>query len=400
MTGSTRPFGANWKMIYLDYNATTPLCDEARETMLPYLDQYFGNPSSVHAAGREARAAIDDARDKLAALLHAKPHELVFTSGGTESCNLAVLGLARCPVSRGGHVISNKAEHHAVLNALEYLEKRENFEVTWLNMSRDGIADLDQLASAIRPETRLVSIMTANNETGVTQPMHDISQICRDRGVLLHSDMVQSFGKIEIDLSLVDAASFGAHKFYGPKGAGVLFLRSGLSIQPLMFGGAHENQRRPGTENVAAIAGMAAATDFALKEQEKEQQREKSLRDELWARIVDIFPAAQQNGDSVRRLPNTLNVSFPGFDSETLLMALDLEGVCASSGSACMVGSVVASHVLLAMGLSMERASSAVRFSLGKQTTADEIERASDAIARIFERLSTTKTKSDAYAVA
>jgi len=387
-------------MIYLDYNATTPLCDVARKTMLPYLDRYFGNPSSVHAAGREARAVIDDARDKLAALLYAKPHELVFTSGGTESCNLAVLGLARCPVSRGGHVISNKAEHHAVLNALEYLEKRENFEVTWLNMSRDGLADLDQLASAIRPETRLVSIMTANNETGVTQPMHDISKICRDRGVLLHSDMVQSFGKIEIDLSLVDAASFAAHKFYGPKGAGVLFLRSGLSIQPLMFGGAHENQRRPGTENVAAIAGTAAAADFTLREQEKEQQREKSLRDELWVRIADIFPEAQQNGGLAPRLANTLNVSFPGFDSETLLMALDLEGVCASSGSACMVGSVVASHVLLAMGLSMERAGSAVRFSLGKQTASDEIDRAADAIARIFERLAKAKAKSDPYAVA
>ena len=387
-------------MIYLDYNATTPLCGEAREAMLPYLDRYFGNPSSVHGAGREARAAIDDARDKLAALLHAKPHELVFTSGGTESCNLAVLGLARCPVSPGGHVISNKAEHHAVLNALEYLEKCENFEVTWLNMSRDGIAALDQLASAIRPETRLVSIMTANNETGVIQPMRDISQICRDRGVLLHSDMVQSFGKIEIDLSLVDAASFAGHKFYGPKGAGVFFLRSGLSIQPLMFGGAHENERRPGTENVAAITGMAAATDFALIEQEKEREREKVLRDKLSTCITQIFPGAQQNGDSVRRLGNTLNVSFPGFDSETLLMALDLEGICASSGSACMVGSVVASHVLQAMGLSMERASSAVRFSLGKQTTADEIERAADAIARIFKRLAKTKTKSDTYAVA
>ena len=387
-------------MIYLDYNATTPLCDVARKTMLPYLDRYFGNPSSVHAAGRDARAVIDDARDKLAALLYARPHELVFTSGGTESCNLAVLGLARCPLSRGGHVISNKAEHHAVLNALEYLEKRENFEVTWLNLSRNGIVDLDQLASAIRPETRLVSIMTANNETGVIQPMHNVSQICRDRGVLLHSDMVQSFGKIEIDLALVDAASFAAHKFYGPKGAGVLFLRSGLSIQPLMFGGAHENQRRPGTENVAAIVGMAAATDFALKEQEKEQHREKSLRDKLWTCITQIFPGAQQNGDSVRRLANTLNVSFPGFDSETLLIALDLEGVCASSGSACMVGSVVASHVLLAMGLSMERAGSAVRFSLGKQTTADEIERAADAIARIFERLAKVKAKSDTYAVA
>ena len=387
-------------MIYLDYNATTPLCDVARKTMLPYLDRYFGNPSSVHAAGREARAVIDDARDKLAALLYAKPHELVFTSGGTESCNLAVLGLARCPLSRGGHVISNKAEHHAVLNALEYLEKRENFEVTWLNLSRDGIIDLDQLASAIRPETRLVSIMTANNETGVIQPMHDISQICRDRGVLLHSDMVQSFGKIEIDLALVDAASFAAHKFYGPKGAGVLFLRSGLSIQPLMFGGAHENQRRPGTENVAAIAGTAEAADFTLREQEKEQQREKSLRDELWVRIADIFPEAQQNGGLAPRLANTLNVSFPGFDSETLLMAFDLEGVCASSGSACMVGSVVASHVLLAMGLSMKRAGSAVRFSLGKQTTADEIERAADAIVRTFERLAKVKAKSDTYAVA
>ena len=405
-------------MIYLDYNATTPLCDEAGEIMLPYLDRHFGNPSSMHAAGREARAAIDDARDKLAALIHAKPHELVFTSGGTESCNLAVLGLARCPLSRGGHVISNKAEHHAVLNALEFLEKRENFEVTWLNMSRDGIVDLDQLATAIRPETRLVSIMTANNETGVIQPMREISRVCRERGVLLHSDMVQSFGKIDTDLSLVDAASLAAHKFYGPKGAGVLFLRSGLSIQPLMFGGAHENQRRPGTENVAAIAGMAAAAEWILHGKGglpnrpddlsqsplpgimEEQEREKALSDKLWRRITQIFPEAQQNGDSVRRLANTLNVSFPGFDSETLLMTLDLEGVCASSGSACMVGSVVASHVLLAMGMSTERASSAVRFSLGKQTTADQIERAADAIARIFERLAKAKTKTDAYAVA
>jgi len=386
-------------MIYLDYNATTPLCDQSRQAMLPYLDRHFGNPSSVHAAGREARAAIDDSRDKLAKLLGAKSHELIFTSGGTESCNLAVLGLARCPTSRS-HVISNKAEHHAVLNALEYLEKHENFEVTWLNVSRDGTVDLDQLAAAIRPETRLVSIMTANNETGVIQPMRRISEICRERGVLLHSDMVQSFGKIEIDLSLVDAASFAAHKFYGPKGAGVLFLRSGLSIQPLMFGGAHENQRRPGTENVAAIAGMAAAADFALREQEKERQREKSLRDELGAHVARIVPEAQQNGGLALPLANTLNVSFPGFDSETLLMALDLEGVCASSGSACMVGSVVASHVLLAMGLSMERAKSAVRFSLGKQTSAEEIDRAARAIARVFERFAKTKGKDRAYAVA
>ena len=384
-------------MIYLDYNATTPLCDVAREAMLPYLDRHFGNPSSVHAAGREARAAIDNARDKLAALLRVKPNELIFTSGGTESCNLAVFGLARCRMQGGGHVISAKTEHHAVLNAIEHLEKQEACEVTWLNVSRDGIIDLDQLADAIRPETRLVSIMSANNETGVIQPMREISHICRERGVLLHMDMVQSFGKIDADLSLVDAASFAAHKFYGPKGVGFLFLRSGLSIQPIMFGGAHENERRPGTENVAAIVGMAAAAEWVKQEREKEQEREQKLRDELWTRIAENVPDAKQNGANAPRLANTLNVSLLGIDSEMLLIALDLEGVCASSGSACMVGSVVASHVLLAMGLPMERARSAVRFSLGKWTTTDEIKAAGAAVRKIVDRLNTRKS---AYAVA
>ncbi len=385
-------------MIYLDYNATTPLCDEARDAMLPYLGRHFGNPSSVHTAGREARAAIDDARDKISSLLHVKPNEIIFTSGGTESCNLAVLGLAKCSRSRGGHAISNKVEHHAVLNAFEYLAGRENFEVTWLDVSQDGVVDLDHLARAIRPETRLVSIMAANNETGVIQPIREISEICRARGVLLHSDMVQSFGKIGIDMSLVDVASFAAHKFYGPKGAGFLFLRSGLSLQPIMFGGAHENERRPGTENVAAIAGMAAAAEFALRDREAVQDRQSHLRDGLWKSIAESVSQAQQNGDCARRLANTLNVSFIGLDSAMLLIALDLKGVCASSGSACMVGSVAASHVLLAMGLPMERARSAARFSLGKHTTADEIEAAGKAISQIVERL--TKRTSDSYAVA
>src|SRR6266404_3432082 len=384
-------------MIYLDYNATTPLCDAAREAMLPYLGRHFGNPSSVHAAGREARAAVDDARDRLAALLHAKPHEIIFTGGGTESCNLAVLGLARCGSLRGGHVVSNKAEHHAVLNALEHLEQHENLEVTWLDLSHDGIIDLDQLAAAIRPETKLVSIMTANNETGVIQPMREISKICRERGVLLHSDMVQSFGKIDTDLLLVDAASFAAHKFYGPKGIGFLYLRSGLSIQPIMFGGAHENERRPGTENVAAIVGMAAAAEVALADRESEQDREGRLRDQLWNRNSENIPDAKQNGAKAPRLANTLDVSLLGLDSEMLLIALDLEGVCASSGSACMVGSVVASHVLLAMGLPMERARSAVRFSLGKWTTAEEIKAAGDAVEKIVGRL---RKRKSAYAVA
>jgi cysteine desulfurase len=384
-------------MIYLDYNATTPLCDVAREAMLPYLDRHFGNPSSVHAAGRETRASIDNARDKLAGLLRIKPNEIVFTSGGTESCNLAVFGLARCEMQRGGHVISAKTEHHAVLNAFEHLEKHEGFEVTWLNVSPDGLIDLDQLADAIRPETRLVSIMAANNETGVIQPMREISRICRERGVLLHSDMVQSFGKIDTDLSLVDAASFAAHKFYGPKGAGFLFLRSGLSIQPIMFGGAHENERRPGTENVAAIVGTAAAAEWTLQDHQSEQERESQLRNELWTQIAQNVPEAKQNAANAPRLENTLNVSLLGIDSEMLLIALDLEGICASSGSACMVGSVVASHVLLAMGLPMERARSAVRFSLGKWTTADEIKTAGDAVRKIVNRLNMRKS---AYAVA
>lgn len=381
-------------MIYLDYNATTPLCDPARAAMLPYLERYFGNPSSVHAAGREARAAIDNARDKLAALLRVKSSELIFTSGGTESCNLAVLGLARGNTSRRAHVISNKAEHHAVLNVIEHLEKNEGFEVTWLNVSPNGIVDLDQLADSIRPETRLVSIMTANNETGVIQPLREISKICRGKGALLHSDVVQSFGKTKIDLSLVDAASFAGHKFYGPKGAGLLFLRNGLSIQPILFGGAHENERRPGTENVAAIAGMAAAAEWV--EQHGNHERERRLRNDLWNRIAAISPAAVQNGDPECRLANTLNVSFPGIDSETMLMALDLEGVCASSGSACMVGSVVASHVLLAMGLPMERSSSAVRFSLGQWTTPEEIDAAAKAAECILHRLK--KSKHEEYA--
>jgi cysteine desulfurase len=373
-------------MIYLDYNATTPLCDVAREAMLPYLGRYFGNPSSIHAAGREARAAIDNARDKLGALLRAKPGEIIFTGGATESCNLAVLGLARSSSSRGGHIISNKAEHHAVLHPLEHLEQHEGFEVTWLNVFESGMVDLEQLADSIRHDTKLVSIMTANNETGVIQPMREISQICRDRGVLLHSDMVQAFGKTDVDVSLVDVASFAAHKFYGPKGTGFLCLRAGLPIQPIMFGGAHENQRRPGTENVAGIAGMAAAAEWILDDRETEQERRAQLRDQLWRSIVNVFPDAQQNGDPTHRLANTLNASFIGVDSETMLMALDLEGICASSGSACMVGSVRASHVLLAMGLPMERARSAIRLSLGKWTTAKEIADAGDALDRIAKR--------------
>jgi cysteine desulfurase len=408
-------------VIYLDYNATTPLCEPARTAMLPFLGEKFGNPSSVHAAGREARAAIDDARDGLADLLGAKPHELIFTSGGTEANNLAILGLARSRTARGKHLISAKTEHHAVLNTIEHLEKREGFEVTWLSVSQAGRVDLDQLTDTIRDDTVLVSIMHANNETGVIQPLREISEICRAGGVLLHSDMVQSFGKVPIVvpsesrgipqsylkdsptgsldcarddvLWLVDAASFAAHKFYGPKGAGFLFLRSGIPIEPVHFGGAHENQRRPGTENVAAIAGMAAAAEFVERDREQEQERERNLRDQLWQEISAQISPVVLNGDTHRRLANTLNISLPALDSETMLMALDLEGVCASSGSACMVGSVVASHVLLAMGLPLALARSAIRFSIGKYSTEEEISATAGIVSEIVQRTNAKRSE-------
>jgi cysteine desulfurase len=401
-------------MIYLDHNATTPLSAIAREAMRPFLEEHFGNPSSVHAAGREARAAIDDARDRLAALLRVRPNEIIFTSGGTEANNLAILGLARRFSPNGKHLISNRAEHHAVLQTLEHLENKEGFEVTWLDLSPDGLVDPDQLAKAIRPDTILVSIMSANNETGVIQPMAEIAQRCRKRGVLLHSDMVQSFGKVTLEglvsaradgssgngnqsfpslAEVCDAASFAAHKFYGPKGAGFLYLRGGIPIDSIQFGGAHENQRRPGTENVAAIVGMAAAAEEILRDLPNEQAREGKLRDDLWGGIARISPGAQANAADAPRLANTLNVSFPGLTSEMMLIALDLEGVCASSGSACMVGSVVASHVLLALGLSSERAGSAIRFSLGKGTIASEIEATIAAISRIVRRQNPDPTR-------
>jgi cysteine desulfurase len=367
-------------LIYLDYNATTPLLPAALAAMRPYLESHFGNPSSIHAAGREARAAIDDARDRMARLLGVKPHEIIFTGGGTESDNLAILGLARHRAARGKHIITCTTEHHAVLHAFEHLQKREGFRVTFLPVDRFGRVSPEQVAEALTPETILVSIMTANNETGTLQPAREISAICRERSVLFHTDAIQSFGKEPLRAADFDAMSLAAHKFGGPKGAGVLMLRSGISIDRLQHGGSHENERRPGTENVAAIAGLAAAAELSLENAVEESACQAQLRNRLWDGVRKAFPEAIMNGHPEMRLDNTLNVSFPGLDGEGLLIALDLAGVAVSSGSACMVGSVMPSHVLLAMGVAPEIAGSTVRFSLGKQTTAAEID---DAIARI-----------------
>ncbi len=373
-------------MPYLDYNATTPLAPEVLRAMLPYLELHFGNPSSIHSAGRETRAAIDDARDRIARVLGAKSHEIIFTGGGTESDNLAILGLARSRASAGKHLITSLAEHHAVLHAFEYLEKREGFSVTWLPVDARGRIDLGQLADALTPQTTLVSIMSANNETGTLQPVREAARICRERGVLFHCDAIQSFGKEAVAARDFDAVSLAAHKFYGPKGVGVLCLGSGISIDALQFGGSHENQRRPGTENVAAIVGMAAAAELAVRDLDTEPLLQASLRDRLWQGIRAGYPTAVLNADLDHRLANTLNVSFPGLEGESLLINLDLAGICASSGSACMVGSIMPSHVLLAMGVEPALAGATVRFSLGKPTTAEEIEAAIALLPEIFAR--------------
>jgi cysteine desulfurase len=298
-------------MIYLDYNATTPLAPEALAAMRPFLEQHFGNPSSIHAAGREARAAIDDARDRLARLLDAKPHEIIFTGGGTEADNLAVIGLARAHASRGKHVITCATEHHAVLHACEHLQKKEGFRVTWLQVDARGQVRASDVADAITAETTLVSIMSANNETGTLQPTHEISAICRERGVIFHSDAIQSFGKDPLITADFDALSLAAHKFYGPKGVGALYLRAGLPVERLQHGGSHENERRPGTENTAAIVGLACAAELAVATMEAERPRQATLRDRLWQGIREAFPAAVRNGDPEQCLANTLNVSFP-----------------------------------------------------------------------------------------
>jgi cysteine desulfurase len=376
-------------MIYLDYNATTPLAPEALAEMRPFLERHFGNPSSIHAAGREARAAIDDARDRVARLLGAKPHEIIFTGGGTESDNLAVIGLARANASRGKHVITCATEHHAVLHACEHLQKKEGFRVTWLPVDARGRVRVEDVAAALAPDTTLVSIMTANNETGTLQPTHEISAVCRERGVLFHTDAIQSFGKEPLAVADFDAISLAAHKFHGPKGVGVLYLRAGLNVERLQHGGSHENERRPGTENTAAIVGMARAAELALASMAAEQPRQAQLREQLWEGIHEAFSTAVRNGGPENCLANTLNVSFPGLDGESLLINLDLAGICASSGSACMVGSIVPSHVLLAMGVAPEIARATVRFSLGNETICDDITTVIAKLPMIFDRMQT-----------
>jgi cysteine desulfurase len=372
------------RRIYADHNATTPLATEVLDAMLPYLREHFGNASSVHRFGRQARAAIDDARVRMAGLLGAQESEIVFTGGGTESDNAAIFGIGP------GHVITSRIEHHAVLHACE-----RRPDVTYLPVNRDCLVDPDDLRKAIRKDTVLVSIMTANNETGTIQPVQELAGICREHGVTFHTDAVQAFGKIPLSASDVNLLTISAHKFNGPKGVGALYIRRGTKLHPFLVGGSHENDRRAGTENVAGIVGMAKAAELAVAKMPEEQCRLFGLCEELAAGILARIPGALRNGHSKQRIGNTVNFSFAGCEEEGLLLGLDLEGVAVSSGSACAVGSLEPSHVLKAMGLPHELAHAAVRFSFGAGNTADDVPELLEALVRVVERVRAFSQKTD-----
>ena len=375
------------RTIYFDYNATTPLDAAVREAMLPFLDAVWGNPSSVHAVGRRARALLDDARDRAAIFLGTKPSELIFTSGGTESNNLAVFGAARSRADRGKHLITSAIEHHAVLHGLDYLEKKEGFQVTRLPVDGEGRVSVAAVKAALRPDTVLVSVMAANNEIGTIQPVAEIGALCRERGVVFHTDAVQWFGK-EPFTSLAqfnaDLVSVCAHKFHGPKGAGLLYIRSPLHLDPVAFGGGHENEQRAGTENLAGIAGLVAALERFVKTPVFAAGKLTGLVAQLRERVAAVGGCTLVS-PATGCLNNTVSFVVAGADSIALLAGLDVEGVCASSGSACSAGSLEPSHVILALGRP-ETANSLVRFSLGRDSTAAEVAAVGEILPEVVRR--------------
>ncbi len=360
--------------LYVDNNATTPVADQVLGAMLPYLREGYGNPASIHQFGQQARAAVEQARAQVAALLNCKPEEIVFTSGGTESDNLAILGVVRAGSGRKRHVITSAIEHHAVLHTCRALE-RQGVTVSYIPVDATGLVDPDQVRRALRPETSLITIMHANNETGAIEPITEIAEIAREAGVRMHTDAVQSTGKIPVHPQEmgVDLLSLSAHKFSGPKGAGALYVREALALEPMIYGGHNEGEPRPGTENVAGIVGLGAAASLALEEMDSGRVRIRELRDSLEESILSRFEDVGVNGPALRgpesdalRMPNTSNLYFDRVEGESLVIALDLGGVACSTGSACSSGTVEPSHVLMALGHARERAKSSIRFSLGR----------------------------------
>jgi cysteine desulfurase len=375
------------RTVYFDYNATTPLDPAMREAMLPFFGEVWGNPSSVHHVGRKARALLDDARDRAAKFLSAKPSEIIFTSGGTESNNLAIFGAARMLKPKGKHLITSAIEHHAVLHCFDYLERKEGFEVTRLPVNSEGRVSVADLKKAIRSDTTLVSIMAANNEIGTIQPVAELGAVCRERGIIFHTDAVQWFGKEpfeNIGYFNADLVSICAHKFHGPKGAGLLYIKSPLHPDPILFGGGHENERRAGTENLPAIIGLVAALEKFIKPPIFERIKLKKLAAKLIAAIEKI-DGCELVSPRENSLANTVSFVVRGADSIGLMAGLDLEGICASSGSACSAGSLEPSHVILAIG-KKESANSLVRFSLGRDSTAEEVNFVGAALPEIIRR--------------
>ena len=376
------------KLIYLDNAATTKTAQEAVDAMLPYFTEYYGNASSIYSLGAESKKAMTEAREEIAGSIGASAQEIYFTAGGSESDNWALVATAEAYESKGKHIITSKIEHHAILHTCEYLEKR-GFSITYIDVDENGVLKLDELKKAIRPDTILISVMFANNEIGTIQPIKEIGEIAREHGILFHTDAVQAYGHVQtrVDELPIDMMSASGHKINGPKGIGFLYIRKGVKIRSFVHGGAQERSRRAGTENIPGIVGLAAAVKKNFANMEERNRKETELRDYLIERIEKEIPYCRLNGHRTDRLPNNVNFSFQFIEGESLLIMLDMKGICASSGSACTSGSLDPSHVLLAIGLPHEIAHGSLRMTLSEENTKEEIDFVADELKGIVERL-------------
>ena len=375
-------------MIYLDNAATTKTAPEVVDAMLPYFSEYYGNASTIYSLGAESKKAMDHSRQTIADSLGAKPEEIYFTAGGSESDNWALKATAEAYASKGKHIITTKIEHHAILHTCEYLEKR-GFEITYLNVDRDGLISLDELKAAIRPDTILISVMFANNEIGTIEPIAEIGEIAKEHGVLFHTDAVQAYAQvpINVDEMHIDMLSASGHKLNGPKGIGFLYIRKGVKIRSFVHGGAQERSRRAGTENIPGIVGLGAAVERAMRIMDTKTRKEIELRDYLIGRLENEIPHCWLNGHRTKRLPNNINFSFLFIEGESMLIMLDMKGICASSGSACTSGSLDPSHVLLAIGLKHEEAHGSLRLTLSEESTKEEMDIVAEEVKKIVQRL-------------
>lgn len=375
-------------MIYLDNAATTKTAPEVVDAMLPYFSEYYGNASTIYSLGAESKKAMDHARQTIADSLGAKPEEIYFTAGGSESDNWALKATAEAYASKGKHIITTKIEHHAILHTCEYLEKR-GFEITYLNVDRDGLISLDELKAAIRPDTILISVMFANNEIGTIEPIAEIGEIAKEHGVLFHTDAVQAYAQVPINMDEmhIDMLSASGHKLNGPKGIGFLYIRKGVKIRSFVHGGAQERSRRAGTENIPGIVGLGAAVERAMRIMDTKTRKEIELRDYLIGRLENEIPHCWLNGHRTKRLPNNINFSFLFIEGESMLIMLDMKGICASSGSACTSGSLDPSHVLLAIGLKHEEAHGSLRLTLSEESTKEEMDIVAEEVKKIVQRL-------------